>query len=86
MGMLFKKPKYTPPPGIEESRQATAERQAAADAAEKKQLREMAARRSAMKRDPRSLLGTTGLLGVQDESEVPTQMFVRSPTDKGARY
>ena len=40
MGMLFKKPKYTPPPGLEDSRQAVAEREASADAAKKKNYKE----------------------------------------------
>ena len=87
MGMLFKKPKYTPPPGLEDSRQAVAEREASADAAKKKELQRIAARNAAMRRDPRSLLGSSGLLsGIQDTETATEQMFVRSPTDKSTRY
>ena len=84
--MLFKKPKYTPPPGLEDSRRAIAEREASVDASTKKEMQRIASRRAAMRRDPRSLLGTSGLLGVQDNQPVAEEIFVRSPTDKGTRY
>jgi|TARA_R100001460_G_scaffold21260_1_gene43494 hypothetical protein len=86
MGMLVKTPKYTPPRQVAETSKALATRESSADAATKKEMKKLAARRAAMKRDPRSLLGTTGLLGVQDNQPVTEQMFVRSPADKGPRY
>lgn len=83
MGMLFSKPKYTPPPELEESKKLVAEREAAADAAAKKETAALAARRKAMTRDPRSLLGSGGLLGIQETGPQPAEPYVRDPFQTG---
>ena len=83
MGMLFSKPKYTPPPELEESKKAVAEREASAEAAERKELRALAGRRAVRKRDPRELLGSSGLLGIVDETPQPPQPYIRDPLQTG---
>ena len=83
MGMLFSKPKYTPPPELEESKKAVAEREAAADAAAKKETAALAARRRSMRTDPRSLLGSGGLLGIQETGPQPTEQQIRDPFGTG---
>ena len=83
MGMLFSKPKYTPPPELEESKKLVAEREAAADAQAKKETAALASRAKAMKRDPRELLGASGLLGIVDETPQPPQPYVRDPFQTG---
>ena len=83
MGMLFSKPKYTPPPELEEAKKAVAEREETADAAERKELRALAGRRKAMRRDPRSLLGSGGLLGIQDTGPQPAEQQIRDPFGTG---
>lgn len=50
MGMLFKTPKYTPPPEMAASEKALQEREARASAEEQKQIRSQAARLKALKR------------------------------------
>jgi hypothetical protein len=82
MGMLFSKPKYTPPPELEESKKAVAEREATADAAAKKETSALAARRRAMRTDPRSLLGSGGLLGIQDTGPQPQPTYVKDPMER----
>jgi len=82
MGMLFSKPKYTPPPELEESKKAVAEREAAAEAGERKELRALAGRRQAMRRDPRSLLGSGGLLGIQETGPQPQPTYVKDPMER----
>ena len=83
MGMLFSKPKYTPPPELEESKKLVAEREAAADAAAKKETAALAARRRSMRTDPRSLLGSGGLLGIQETGPQPTEQQIRDPFQTG---
>tara|TARA_R100001086_G_scaffold88542_1_gene43369 strand:- start:320 stop:580 length:261 start_codon:yes stop_codon:yes gene_type:complete len=83
MGMLFKAPKYKPSQEMMDSRSAVAERDASAEVARKKELRQLAARTKAMRRDPRALLGSTGLLGIQDETPQTTQSSVRDPFNTG---
>lgn len=83
MGMLFSKPKYTPPPELEESKKLVAEREAAADAAAKKETAALAARRRSMRTDPRSLLGSGGLLGIQETGPQPTEQQIRDPFGTG---
>lgn len=83
MGMLFSKPKYTPPPELEESKKLVAEREAAADASAKKETAALAARRRAMRTDPRSLLGSGGLLGIQETGPQPTEQAYRDPFQTG---
>lgn len=82
MGMLFSKPKYTPPPELEESKKLVAEREAAADASAKKETAALAARRRAMRTDPRSLLGSGGLLGIQETGPQPAPTFVKDPMER----
>lgn len=50
MGMLFKTPKYTPPPQVASTDKALEEREARATAEEQKQIRSQAARLKALKR------------------------------------
>lgn len=47
MGSLFKTPKYTPPPAMEASNKLLDEREARAEASEKKEVRKLAAKRRA---------------------------------------
>jgi hypothetical protein len=83
MGMLFSKPKYTPPPELEETKRAVAEREASAEAQAKKETAALAARRRATRTDPRSLLGSGGLLGIQETGPQPTEQAYRDPFQTG---
>jgi|TARA_R100000084_G_C4587394_1_gene116753 hypothetical protein len=76
MGMMFSKPKYTPPPQIEESRRAIEQRDASAAAAERKQLRELSARRRATRRS--GILINEQNLDLLSGQEVP-EVTVRDP-------
>ena len=55
MGSLFKTPKYTPPPAMEASNKLLDEREARADANEKKEIRKLAARKRATRAGGRLL-------------------------------
>ena len=82
MGMMFSKPKYTPPPHIAESRSVIDQREASAAAEEKKQLRSIAARRKATRRG--GILMNEQNLDLLSKQEVPEVSF-RDPM-KDERY
>jgi len=87
MGMLIKKPKYTPPAEMSSANDAIAEREKRAAVEEKRQLKELASRRKAMRRGAKGLLSPdrdTGMLGVLPTLTTET-MNVRNPYDTGQR-
>ena len=79
MGMLFSKPKTAPAPDTSDISNALAEREATDAASRSKELSAIASRRRTSRRGGYAgLLGSGGLLGVQDDSATP-QGFIRDP-------
>jgi len=77
--MLFSKPKPAPSPELGEIRESMAQREAADAASRSKELSAIASRRRTSRRGGYSgLLGSGGLLGVQEDGATP-QGYLRDP-------
>ncbi len=79
MGMLFSKPKPAPSPELGDIKESIAQREAADATAKAKELSALASRRRTSRRGGYAgLLGSSGLLGVQEDGATP-QGFIRDP-------
>ena len=79
MGMLFSKPKPAPAPDTSDISRSLAEREATDAASRSKELSAIASRRRTSRRGGYAgLLGSGGLLGVQDDNATP-QGYIRDP-------
>ncbi len=88
MGSLFKMPKYEPPAQMAENNKLLDEREARADANEKKEKRKLAARSRSRRTQSRLLFSDENnipALGVTT-SMTPVDSIDRNPMNTGSRY
>jgi hypothetical protein len=88
MGSLFKMPKYEPPKQVAENNKLLDEREARADANEKREKRKLASRSRSRRTQSRLLFSderNNPSLGVTNNM-TPSDSYDRNPMDTGSRY